>query len=170
VKQLLLALSALFLAGCSVGSSGFFEEKVRVLTPQEKTQPLVAPRDATQETPKETHKETPAILGTGYIKGVVRKAVYDAKTGLWQYEVEGTDTANAKLPFAKFTHTSPMASLNDRVYVRIENNRLKELYTLDKPSTVAAPRRPVAPSGSPAKRTLDRQVVSVPQSETIVFD
>jgi hypothetical protein len=166
MKHVILALSALFLAGCSVGSSGFFEEKIRVATPQESA-PALAPLKPVTE---EKAVEAPKRLETGYVKGIVRSVVFDGQVGLWRYEVEGTDTTNAKLPFASFAHTAPVAATNDRVYVRIEGGRLKELYALDKPSAAVAPPRPVAPSASPAKRTLDRQMLSVPQSETIVFD
>lgn len=158
MRTIIGVVSLLLLSGCAYQPSGFFEEKVRVVSTE-----APAPIQKTA-TPKAHYDE-------GYIKGILRKVVHEGTSGLWHYEVEGTDTSNFKLPYARFSHTAFLAPVGAAVYVQIEKGKLLQLYALEGASVVSKTQinLPKTPQKHP-KRTLNRQVFSVPESETIALD
>ncbi|MBE0496432.1 MAG: hypothetical protein IBX45_08490 [Campylobacterales bacterium] len=159
MRMILGLVLVVFLSGCGFQKATFFEEKVRVVNPSSVSV-------AQQEVPK-----VATAPAHGYIKGIIRKVTQDAQSGLWQYEVEGTDMSNAKLSEARFTHTAPLAGVGALVYAHIGQGKLVQLYALEgAPVPQFASQTPKKVPQKTPKRTLDRQVFSVPQSEVITLE
>jgi hypothetical protein len=157
------AIVALLLGGCTLPVSFSQHEP----SPKVYTTP---PASAVSE-PK---KSAPATPASGFIKGEIVKLGFNATTASWEYEVKGVDTTNNTLPYARFTHPSRQFKVGDIVYAKVEKGRLQEMYGIStlgiKAVSPPTQQKPDAVSPSLGKRTKERQLISVPQSERIIIE
>jgi len=123
-----------------------------------------------QKSTKQLHvKEKKEFLPiNGIVKGNVVVHTYDKD--LWNYEVEGKDTNNQKLSYAKFTHTKSVAKKGDYVYAVIKNGKLKELFLIERANYKQKHTKKIKRDKTKTyKRTKRRQVLSVPTTQSITL-
>jgi hypothetical protein len=76
------------------------------------------------------------IIYSGSIKGIIQKLSYDKVKHSWLYEVQGIDTSNQKLPYARFYHYKKLANEGDLVYIILDNSNLKNLFFIKKTNKI----------------------------------
>jgi len=54
----------------------------------------------------------------------------------WLYEVQGIDTSNQKLSYARFYHYKKLADEGDLVYIILDNSRLQNLFFIKKANKI----------------------------------
>ncbi|MBL0687656.1 MAG: hypothetical protein JJV95_02880 [Sulfurospirillum sp.] len=101
----------------------------------------------------------------GTIKGIV--VISDDDNGTWKYGVEGNDTSNQKLSYAKFTHESYLAKKGDYVYAIIEDSKLKEIFLINEANYKQKDGQKIVKKLSKTKK---HQVLDVPTTQTIILD
>ncbi|WP_041956627.1 hypothetical protein [Sulfurospirillum arsenophilum] len=129
---------------------------------------------------KETNPKLSKLVGKNYIKGVVRAVNHDPVAQTWNYEIDGIELTNGKLPYVNFNHKSVLANEGDLVYASFDGMRMTEMFVIKagfykggKQATTTPP--PVrkkssgksSDDGGAGKRDKAHQVVGVPQEETV---
>lgn len=146
------------------------------------------PEVNTQNVSNQQDKANPKLshlVGKNYIKGVVLHLTYDTNTQLWNYEIDGIETTNGKLPYVNFNHKTVLANEGDLVYASFNGMRLEEMFVIkagyfkngkimqSSPSKAPKTYAKKKTSGKssepdePGVRNKAHQVLSVPQVETI---
>ena len=129
-----------------------------------------------------TNPKLSKLVGKNYIKGIVRSLNQDVNSQAWNYEIDGIETTNGKLPYVNFNHKTVLANEGDLVYAAFDGMRMTELFVIKagfykggKSSTYTPPVKKKITSksksssddGGAGKRDKAHQVVGVPQEETI---
>lgn len=129
-----------------------------------------------------TNPKLSKLVGKNYIKGIVRNINHDPIAQTWNYEIDGIELTNGKLPYVNFNHKSVLANEGDLVYASFDGMRMTELFVIKagfykggKSSTYTPPVKKKITSksksssddGGAGKRDKAHQVVGVPQEETI---
>ncbi|MBE0492390.1 MAG: hypothetical protein IBX44_09055 [Sulfurospirillum sp.] len=132
-----------------------------------------------QKTQQKTHN-LPIFEKSGIIKGIIKVQKKDTKTGLWLHEVHANDTANGKLSFARFYDAKRVASVGEKIYAIIKEEKLQEFYLLARAKIITKePKKQEKPkiaqekkTQKPQKRTKAKKnpQFAVPQSEMITLD
>jgi len=123
--------------------------------------------------PKEikTQKSAKPTSYTGFIKGVIQSVKYDNLEGLWVYEVAGSDTTNAKLPYAVFKDSKKLYNEGAYIYAQIKQDRLVEIYQISNNQLLSPSLKESTPSKPLVKkRTKAKQKIAPPEVEVIVLD
>ncbi|AHJ11894.1 hypothetical protein [Sulfurospirillum multivorans] len=137
------------------------------------------------EKPDTTNPKLSKLVGKNYIKGIVRSLKQEANSQLWNYEIDGIDTTNGKLPYVNFNHKTVLANEGDLVYASFDGMRLTEMFVIKegfykggKRNTYTPPVKKKSTStskskssddGGAGKRDKAHQVIGVPKEETIKF-
>ena len=128
-----------------------------------------------------TNPKLSKLVGKNYVKGIVRSLKQDANSQTWNYEIDGIETTNGKLPYVNFNHKTVLANEGDLVYASFDGMRLTEMFVIKegfyKGGKSATPKAPVkkksssknSDDGGAGKRDKAHQVIGVPQEETIKF-
>ncbi|MBP1681446.1 MAG: putative periplasmic protein [Proteobacteria bacterium] len=128
-----------------------------------------------------TNPKLSKLVGKNYIKGVVISLKQDANSQLWNYEIDGIETTNGKLPYVNFNHKTVLANEGDLVYASFDGMRMTEMFVVKegylKGGKRASPTPPIArkkstgnnAEASAGKRDKAHQVIGVPQEETVRF-
>jgi len=116
-------------------------------------------------------KPTQNNMYNGSIKGRVTIIQYDQPKKSWFYEIEGSDTKNYKLPYARFYNKKKLVNSGDRVYVILKNSHLQKLYFIDKSNkmhrnTLVHKSKRLIHKGKRKARSTD---IALPQEERINF-
>jgi hypothetical protein len=151
---------------------------------QQPQQPQINTQNLTNQQEKANPKLS-HLVGKNYIKGVILHLSYDANTQLWNYEIDGIETTNGKLPYVNFNNKTVLANEGDLVYASFNGMRLEEMFVIKagyfkngKITQTTPSRAPKtytkkkanAKGGEPdlpGVRNKAHQVLSVPQEETI---
>lgn len=151
----------------------------RVIQKQKKseTEPSVYNKIVVKQTIKKQARKLSSNYN-GSIKGVITNLSYNKIKKLWLYEIEGRDTSNGKLPYAKFYHYKKLANLGDFVYVILRDSSLVELYFIKKANKIYKSkknRKNIKIKGVKKvihKRDMSRKTpnIAVPEEEYISFD
>jgi len=163
VSYLCLALLFLFIQGCAPKS------------------PPPASTVKNYANEKEINPKLSKLVGKNYIKGIVRSLNQDANSQAWNYEIDGIELTNGKLPYVNFNHKSVLANEGDLVYASFDGMRMTEMFVIKagfykggKSSTYTPPVKKKITSksknsddGGAGKRDKAHQVVGVPQEETV---
>lgn len=56
-----------------------------------------------------TNPKLSKLVGKNYIKGVVISLKQDVNAQAWNYEIDGIETTNGKLPYVNFNHKTVLA-------------------------------------------------------------
>ena len=138
----------------------------------------------TYENKENANPKLSKLVGKNFIKGVVIALKHDPAAQVWNYEIDGIETTNGKLPYVNFNHKTVLASEGDLVYASFDGMRLTEMYVIKEGylkggkravSTPPPPMRKKSSSGKNSddggagKRDKAHQVVGVPQEETVRF-
>ena len=166
VSSLCLALLFLFVQGCAT-----------------KSPPPSTVKTYANE--KETNPKLSKLVGKNYIKGVVRSINHDPVAQTWNYEIDGIELTNGKLPYVNFNHKSVLANEGDLVYASFDGMKMTEMFVIKagfykggKSTTYTPPikkksattgKSKSSDDGGAGKRDKAHQVVGVPQEETIKF-
>ena len=173
VSYLCVAFSLIFFVqGCAFNQQS---QKPQINTQNVSNQP------ASKENPKLSH-----LVGKNYVKGVLLHLTYDPESQLWNYDIDGIETTNGKLPHVNFNHKTALANEGDLVYASFNGMRLEELFVIKagyyrngKITQTAPVRKPVTTANKkktsgktsepdePGVRNKAHQVIDVPQEETI---
>ena len=164
VSSLCVALLLLFAQGCV------------------NKKPAPAPTTQNVSTEKqETNPKLSKLVGKNYIKGIVRSLKHDPAAQTWNYEIDGIETTNGKLPYVNFNHKSVLANEGDLVYASFDGIRLTEMFVVKegfykggKSTTYTPPvkkkssgKSSSSDDGGAGKRDKAHQVIGVPQEESI---
>ena len=125
-----------------------------------------------------TNPKLSKLVGKNYIKGVVISLKQEANSQLWNYEIDGIETTNGKLPYVNFNHKTVLANEGDLVYASFDGMRMTEMFVVKagfyKGGKITTPTPPVARKKSSSsseanagKRDKAHQVIGVPQEESI---
>jgi len=174
ISYLCVALLLLFIQGCAFNSA---PQKPEIHTQNVSNQKS----NSEKENPKLSR-----LVGKNYIKGVLLHVTYDANTQLWNYEIDGIETTNGKLPYVNFNNRTVLANEGDLVYASFDGMKLSELFVIKAgyfkngkitpttpskaPKTYAKKKTNTKPGEEPdlpGVRNKAHQVLSVPQEETI---
>lgn len=156
---------------------------------QQPQKPQANTQNVSAQSAQDTNPKLSRLVGKNYIKGVVLHLTYDPNTLLWNYEIDGIETTNGKLPYVNFNHKTVLANEGDLVYASFNGMRLEELFVIkagyfkngkisqtapaSKPRTSASRKKNTNAKTSepdePGVRNKAHQVISVPQEETIRF-
>jgi len=159
VSCLCVALLFLFIQGCA-----------------NKPAPSPAQKPAAEQN---VNPKLTKLVGKNYIKGVVRSLQHDANAQMWNYEIDGIETTNGKLPYVNFNHKSVLANEGDLVYASFDGMRLNEMFVIKagfykggKQATTTPPVKKKtsgksSDDGGAGKRDKAHQVIGVPQEESI---
>lgn len=125
-----------------------------------------------------TNPKLSKLVGKNYIKGVVISLKQDVNAQAWNYEIDGIETTNGKLPYVNFNHKTVLANEGDLVYASFDGMKMTEMFVIKpgfyKGGKIATPTPPVArkkassnAEASAGKRDKAHQVIGVPQEESI---
>ncbi len=125
-----------------------------------------------------TNPKLSKLVGKNYIKGVVISLKQDVNAQAWNYEIDGIETTNGKLPYVNFNHKTVLANEGDLVYASFDGMRMTEMFVVKagfyKGGKITTPTPPVArkkssshTEASAGKRDKAHQVIGVPQEESI---
>ncbi len=118
------------------------------------------------------------LKGDGYIKGIVKTIHYDRVKKRWIYTIQGTDTTNGKLSFAKAYSLKQSAKENDLVYAIIKHGYITSIYiyqtsksyTLTKKRKLANKQKRTKKYTIKTPKTKHRkQLLPPPKTQTIIF-
>ena len=168
VSYLCVALLFLFIQGCASRSAA--------------PAPDVNTKNVSNEKSNEesNNPKLSKLVGKNYVKGIVKALKHDTSKQTWNYEIEGIETTNGKLPYVNFNHKSVLANEGDLVYASFDGMRLSEMFVVKEGfykggKRASAPVSPVrkkstnTAESSAGKRDKAHQVIGVPQEETVRF-
>ena len=122
-----------------------------------------------------TNPKLSKLVGKNYIKGVVISLKQDVNAQAWNYEIDGIETTNGKLPYVNFNHKAVLANEGDLVYASFDGMRVSEMFVIKAayfkngkiaPSPVYTKKKSSTPDTS-GKRDKAHQVLGVPKEESI---
>lgn len=133
---------------------------------------------------EKTNPKLSKLVGKNYIKGVVISLKQEANSQLWNYEIDGIETTNGKLPYVNFNHKTVLANEGDLVYASFDGTRLTEMFVVKegfykggKTTTYTPPVKKKTASknknnedDTAGKRNKAHQVIAIPQEETVKFN
>ncbi|AFL67826.1 hypothetical protein [Sulfurospirillum barnesii] len=137
--------------------------------------PQINTKNVSNEKASTDSKLTP-LVGKNYIKGVIISLKHANDGQGWNYEIDGIETTNGKLPRVNFNHKSVLANEGDLVYASFDGMRVSEMFVIKAayfkngkitPSPVYTKKKPTTEPASAGKRDKAHQVLSVPKEETI---
>ncbi|ACZ11487.1 hypothetical protein [Sulfurospirillum deleyianum] len=123
-----------------------------------------------------TNPKLSNLVGKNYIKGVILSLKQTGNGEGWNYEIDGIETTNGKLPYVNFNHKSVLANEGDLVYASFDGMRVSEMFVIKAayfkngkiaPSPVYTKKKKAHEPASAGKRDKAHQVLSVPQEESI---
>ena len=168
IRLIAYCLIGLFFVGCaSTKTNKVVYEEYKAPKKTVYTEPAKKKEIYIEKKEKPKVKKTPL---NGSIKGKIVKLTKVGET--WHYEVKSNDTSNNKLSFAKFSSTKKVAKKGDFVYVIIEADKLKEIYSIKKANyknkivkKTQIKKKQYKPKAY--KRTKKHQSIGVPTVESI---
>lgn len=112
------------------------------------------------------------LVGKNYVKGIITSLKRDTNLSVWNYQIEGIDTTNGKLPFVSFNHKNVVANEGDLVHASFDGMRMTEMLVIKAGYFRNGKRQEVVPMKKPSpkesgKRDKAHQVLSVPEEEYI---
>ena len=141
-----------------------------------------APAPATKKASEQNvNPKLTKLVGKNYVKGIVKSLQHDTSVQMWNYEIEGIETTNGKLPYVNFNHKTVLANEGDLVYASFDGMRLTEMFVI-KEGYMKGGKRAASPSPTPKKKSSSsnnnddggagkrdkaHQVIGVPQEESI---
>ncbi len=111
---------------------------------------------------------------TGSIRGRIQQLTYDKKRKSWLYVIISRDTANYKLPYARFYHGKKLANRGDLVYVILNNSILQDLFFIKKANRAQKNHKIYKKKKKRKKRQFSEKGrvapnISLPEVENITF-
>jgi hypothetical protein len=122
--------------------------------------------------PSSENSNLTKLVGKNYIKGIVTSLKRDANANVWNYQIEGIDTSNGKLPFVNFNHKNVVANEGDLVHASFDGMRMSEMLVIKAGYFKNGKRQEVVPTKKPSakesgKRDKSHQILKVPEEEYI---
>ena len=119
------------------------------------------------------------LVGKNYIKGVIIALKQGSDGRGWNYEIDGIETTNGKLPRVNFNHNSVLANEGDLVYASFNGMRVSEMFVIKagyfkngkispspSPTKIYTKKKTNTPE-TEGKRNKAHQVLGVPKEESI---
>ncbi|NCD13556.1 MAG: hypothetical protein EOL93_13515 [Epsilonproteobacteria bacterium] len=116
------------------------------------------------------------LVGKNYIKGVIIALKQGSDGRGWNYEIDGIETTNGKLPRVNFNHSSVLANEGDLVYASFDGMRVSEMFVIKaayfkngkiSPSPTTYTKKKTNTPEAAGKRNKAHQVLGVPKEESI---